>query len=258
MDRDNRSGHYDRGQSAVSSELSNTSGRVSRSRSPPPTSSLTAQKLFYHIKEEILRTVGPGYLHYESILPHIGYQVARSLASDGDIERKSTRISYNPVTSILCVTMPSIFHGSQLAWAHSQIVIAVHVTGFFTVNESDDLPLGSSDRKSQRLHTYIITNTMKIEGFDNFPNPWQNIYKEPDLYIKPIYARFPTIVFETGYSESYPQLIADKDLWFGGAPDVNVVVLIKWSKISNNRIRGFVELWRRGTPNPERIVCILL
>ncbi|KAJ9409702.1 hypothetical protein DTO045G8_2628 [Paecilomyces variotii] len=230
----NRSGHHDQGQSTVSSEHSDAPRRVPQGQSLSTASSLTAQQLFYHIKQEILRTDGPGYLQYESILPHIGYQVARSLSSDGDIERESTTISYNPTTSILCVTMPTIFQGSVLSWAHNQMLTKC-LNGFFTVNENQDLILGGNSR------------------FDSFPHPWQYIYKEPDLYIKQFWAAFPAIVFEAGYSKSYEKLLSDKDLWFIGAPQVNVVVLIKWSKVANNRIRGFIELWRRATPGTQRI-----
>lgn len=64
-------------------------------------------------------------------------------------------------------------------------------------------------------------------------------------------------MFEVGDSESYPRLVADKDLWLtGGAPVVNVVVLIKWTRVAGNCVKGFIEVWRRGAPNPQRIVSI--
>lgn len=65
----NRSGHHDQGQSTVSSEHSDAPRRVPQGQSLSTASSLTAQQLFYHIKQEILRTDGPGDLQYESIFP---------------------------------------------------------------------------------------------------------------------------------------------------------------------------------------------
>ena len=47
--------------------------------------------------------------------------------------------------------------------------------------------------------------------------------------------------------ESWPRLHADKDLWLNGSSQVSVVVLLKWSKLSNSRARGTAEVWRRGT-----------
>ncbi|KAN0070102.1 hypothetical protein V8E54_011683 [Elaphomyces granulatus] len=36
-------------------------------------------------------------------------------------------------------------------------------------------------------------------------------------------------------------------------PVVDIVVLLKWSLISSNRVKGFIELWRSGGPNPQCI-----
>ncbi|KAK2804894.1 hypothetical protein FQN50_006400 [Emmonsiellopsis sp. PD_5] len=193
-----------------------------------PSASSSPQKLFYQVKEDIISTIGPGYLEYTSVLPEVGHQVAQSLSVDPQVERSSVTLSYNPDTQILSVTMPTIFHNSHLSWVNQELMDAA-ASGFFTPQERG------------------------FSGFDNFPAPYQNIYKEPDCFIRPRGAAFPTIVFEVGYSQTYSQLTADKDLWFTAAPTVNVVILIKWSLISGNRVKGFMELWRRGTPNPQRI-----
>ncbi|KAJ9269890.1 hypothetical protein DTO212C5_4064 [Paecilomyces variotii] len=212
-----------------------SSGRVHQNRCQLVQSPLTAQQLFYRIKQAILSTVGPGYLEYESILPDTGYEVARMLALDGDVERESPRISHNPSTRILSVTMPTRFHNCHLNWAHLEMSASLHQHGFFTWNEFIELEFGSNS------------------GFHSFPFPWHNIYKEPDCYITPRGAAFPTIVFEAGYWKLYPQLLADKDLWFNGTTMVNVVVLVKWSRETNGSVKGFVDLWRRGVPSRETI-----
>ncbi|GES60042.1 hypothetical protein ATEIFO6365_0002037300 [Aspergillus terreus] len=35
------------------------------------------------------------------------------------------------------------------------------------------------------------------------------------------------------------------NLWLNGCSQVNAVVLLKWSKISDNRVKGAAEVWRR-------------
>lgn len=65
----------------------------------------------------------------------------------------------------------------------------------------------------------------------------------------------PSVVFESGLTESYPRLLNDKDLWLlGGAPNVNVVLLLKLDKRSNNRVAAFLELHRAGAAAPTRVV----
>ncbi|KAK2786194.1 hypothetical protein FQN52_007940 [Onygenales sp. PD_12] len=199
-----------------------------------PSGTYSPQKLFYQVKQAIISTVGPGYLEYTSVLPEVGYQVAQSLSVDPQVERSSVNLSYNPDTQILSVTMPTILHNSHLSWVNQQLIDAT-VSGFFTLQEVRSLVLSSNSR------------------FDNFPAPYQNIYLEPDCFIRPRGAAFPTIVFAVGYSQTYSQLTASKNLWFTAAPTVNVVVIIKWSLISGARVEGFMELWRRGAANTHRI-----
>lgn len=78
------------------------------SQNEPPRSAPTAQQLFYRVKEEILATAGSGYLEYHISNPGIGWQVARSLDCDGQVERRSVRLSYDSVAYILSVRMPKI------------------------------------------------------------------------------------------------------------------------------------------------------
>ncbi|KAL2828737.1 hypothetical protein BDW59DRAFT_142950 [Aspergillus cavernicola] len=197
--------------------------------------SATPQQLFYHVKHDILATIGPGYLEYTSIPPAAGYQVVKSLGLDPQVERKSVRLLYNPEIRTLSITIPTALHNCHVSWAFQELSHAL-VVGFFTQIELVDLDFSSNTR------------------FDNFPIPWQNIYKEPDCYIKPAGATLLTLVFEAGFSESYQRLIADKNLWLrGGAPVVNVVMLLMWSLISGNKVKGFIELWRSGAPNPRHV-----
>lgn len=71
----------------------------------------------------------------------------------------------------------------------------------------------------------------------------------------PVAARMPTVVVETGYTESWTKLVDDANLWLvGGSPDVNAVLLVKFSKLSNNRVKGYLELRRSHGPDSPRMV----
>ena len=44
-------------------------------------------------------------------------------------------------------------------------------------------------------------------GYDNFPVPWNNMYKGPDAAIVLTGAPMPMITVEVGYTESWPKLL---------------------------------------------------
>ena len=54
----------------------------------------------------------------------------------------------------------------------------------------------------------------------------------------------PTIVVESGWSESRVRLYQDRDLWLiGGRGSVNVAIIIKWTKIHVNKVSGDIEVF---------------
>jgi hypothetical protein len=54
----------------------------------------------------------------------------------------------------------------------------------------------------------------------------------------------PTLVVESGWSESLPELYHDRDLWLtGGAGSVQVVMILKWSKSSAGQVKGDIEVF---------------
>ena len=47
-----------------------------------------------------------------------------------------------------------------------------------------------------------------------------------------MFQNLPRIVIEAGWSEGFPKLRNDKDLWLiGGANEVQLVILLKWTKL---------------------------
>lgn len=85
---------------------------------------------------------------------------------------------------------------------------------------------------------------LKLLGFSSFSAPYASSRKEPDQSILPLGMRFPTLIVESGWSESRPQLYHDRDLWLiGSAGSVEVVLVLKWTKDSRGYVEGDIELF---------------
>ncbi|KAE8356787.1 hypothetical protein BDV28DRAFT_144911 [Aspergillus coremiiformis] len=119
------------------------------------------QQLFYSLKREVTTTNGPAYIELEGIASEVGYQAARSLCEDDEVERRNVAISYNPMIGILSIKMPTAVHDSVHWWV-VQEVYGASFSGVFTQAELDDLDVISNAR------------------FDSFSPPWVKIYKKPD------------------------------------------------------------------------------
>ena len=81
-------------------------------------------------------------------------------------------------------------------------------------------------------------------AFHGFAPPFASSSKEPDQCIRPRGLATPTVVFESGWSESHLGLLRDADLWLrGGAGNVQLVFIFNWSKLTGNRVKGVVEVY---------------
>lgn len=93
-------------------------------------------------------------------------------------------------------------------------------------------------------------------AFRNFQVPYTSSSKEPDLSIRSDAQELPQIVFESGWAEFWPRLHQGMQLWLtGGQPMVHLVILLKWSQLSRNRVTGVVEVFDRdtaGSPRPRQ------
>ncbi|OXV05148.1 hypothetical protein Egran_07084 [Elaphomyces granulatus] len=118
--------------------------------------------------------------------------------------------------------MPSFLHDSHQAWVNRSICKAV----------------------SQQALTPSEYMTMKVSSgtrFNSFLPPYQNSEKEPDLSVTLAGMMLPTIVFETGYSQS---LTKKRDLWLrGGKGSVQIVFIIKWNKSRSGVVKGDIEVF---------------
>ncbi|OXV09244.1 hypothetical protein Egran_02989, partial [Elaphomyces granulatus] len=88
---------------------------------------------------------------------------------------------------------------------------------------------------------------------ENFQGPYTASRKEPDLLLRHNTEDLPSFVIESGWTESLPRLHADMRLWLiGGQPEVQVVIVLRWSKLTGNpteRIKGIFEVWERNSTN---------
>jgi hypothetical protein len=100
----------------------------------------------------------------------------------------------------------------------------------------------SNDTQKAKLYDHVIpTSCIAI----HFPHPpYAGSTKEPDVAIKHRRQRVPPIVFETGWLETYLQLLDDMNLWLvGGNGAVKVAVIVNWQLIGGSRVSGTMELY---------------
>ncbi|BCS03363.1 uncharacterized protein AKAW2_70241S [Aspergillus luchuensis] len=211
----------------LSIRVTRTQGNESELQASPT----TPQQLLQLVRRRIVEAEGPEYFEYQQVSLEAGSLVVRSFSRDGNVEQANPTLSYNTLDRVLSVTMSSMTHGSAFLWGVTEMIDSLS-QGYFTRNEFRYLMMGGND------------------GFFSFPAPWAaGSYKEPDFHIIHPNTLLPTVVIECGYyNESNTKLQCDKDLWMlGGAPHVNVVILIKWDKeADSDRVSGWIELHRRG------------
>lgn len=123
-----------------------------------PPSPPTPQRLFDQLKTRIITATGPYCcVHLDGIDPDVGYQMACSLCEDEDVERRSPRITYNPIIRRFSFIMASHIHNCVATWAFQEKENA-RVSGFFTQYESFDLQLVSGSRKCIQIHDPRLCN----------------------------------------------------------------------------------------------------
>jgi len=189
----------------------------------------SAQKLFYDIKDIIVHAAESQELVYEDIEPDHGVLLVHSLNEDKDVERAHSRINYNSESRVFRVRiMPTDVHDCHQDWVGNELD-SMLIQGFLTVPE-------------KRLLCTRVGTT-----FEGFLPPYSLSSKEPDLCLRPNTQNIPTIAIESGWSESWPHLYNDMRLWLiGGAPTVKLVILLRWSKITGNRVKGVLEVFARN------------
>ncbi|KAL5359507.1 hypothetical protein BJX96DRAFT_174410 [Aspergillus floccosus] len=188
-----------------------------------------ARDIFENILKELATASQFKELIYENIGDHDWLLLSESLASHSEVERRHPRINYNSHTHVLRIKiMLTELHDVHQRWV-------VNAIGRWALT-------GLTNLQENELIGFGVGTTFK-----GFTGLYQSSEKEPDLFLRPDTTAFPTVVIESGWSESFPYLRRDKDLWMQGCSTVNVVILLKWSKLSGNRVKGTAEIWTRDT-----------
>lgn len=127
------------------------------------------------------------------------------------------------------------------------------------------LPLPRRTRCGPRpaLVGYLITyNRLRLISiaiaFDT--GPYKGAKKEPDYLIRPEGLRLPTFTVESGWTETMTRLQDDLNLLLvGGNGDIKVVLVVKWTRNSENKVKGTAHLYgldRNAMPVLKNAVCI--
>lgn len=82
-------------------------------------------------------------------------------------------------------------------------------------------------------------------GINFVGGPYGGSRKEPDLLVRSDAIQMPSIVMESGWSESITELQNDINLWLvGGGGDVRLVFILEWRLHNDNRhVSGTVEVY---------------
>ncbi|KAE8325621.1 hypothetical protein BDV39DRAFT_194234 [Aspergillus sergii] len=197
-----------------------SSTRKRRSNSFTEAPQRSTEAIFNEIIHKILTIRKFTELVYESIPPEQGSLICRTFLESGVFEASNARANFNARTGTLSIRVwLTELHGVQFRWV-------TYTSGVWA-------------RKG-------LMNKAELYLFDvgagtthnSFTGKYTHSSKDPDLFLRAATNRLPSIVFECGWSESWPRLHADKDLWMYGSTTVKMVILLKWSKCAGNRCKG--------------------
>ncbi|KAF7616227.1 hypothetical protein AFLA_009725 [Aspergillus flavus NRRL3357] len=204
------------------------STRKRRSNSSPEAPQRSTEAIFNEIIHKIPTIREFTELVYEYIPPEQGSLICRTFLESGIFEASNARANFNARTGTLWIRVRlTELHGVQIRWVGYTSGVWVR-KGLMNEAESDIFDIGAGTT------------------LDGFTGQYTHSSKEPDLFLCPATDDLPSIVVESGFSESWPRLHADKDLWMYGSTTVNVVILLKWSKCVRTRCKGKVEVWTRN------------
>ncbi|KAB8276087.1 hypothetical protein BDV30DRAFT_246761 [Aspergillus minisclerotigenes] len=209
-----------------------SSTRKRRSNSSPEAPQRSTEAIFNEIIHKIPTIREFTELIYESIPPEQGSLICRTFLESGIFEASNARANFNARTGTLWIRVRlTELHGVQFRWVGYTSGVWVR-KGLMNEAESDIFDIGAGTTHN------------------SFTGKYTHSSKDPDLFLCPATDDLPSIVVESGFSESWPRLHADKDLWMYGSTTVNVVILLKWSKCVRNRCKG-KPIFPRPVPAPD-------
>lgn len=106
------------------------------------------------------------------------------------------------------------------------------------------------------MHIQIkLDSNTEHSAFRSFQAPYTSSLKQPDSFFQVQGQYLPTIVIKSGWTETTANLHRDMRLWLiGGANQVQLVLLPKWTKHANRRVSGVVQLWALNQMGNETLL----
>ncbi|KAL1859216.1 hypothetical protein Plec18170_002332 [Paecilomyces lecythidis] len=202
--------------------------------SAPP---LNPQQLFLHICHATLDAKDNKELIYRNIAREVGSLVAELLAEEPRIERACARVHFNSAMGVLRISViRTEIDNVHVQWIKNELMHMVKAQ-FLLFDECTYLEFNVGTR------------------FTGFPGIYAGSSKEPDLFLRPgTSRRLPRVIIETGSPESWPHLQSDRTLWFSGS-EVRYVILLKWTKTSDDHVMGLIEVFHRNPPGEATLLC---
>ncbi|PWY80846.1 hypothetical protein BO94DRAFT_587592 [Aspergillus sclerotioniger CBS 115572] len=182
----------------------------------PPSSQYSShlvQQILNEIAQRVLTIRDHTELVFKDINPVNGLILCRRFVENANVERIHTQ-------------NPSL-HGIQQQWGK---------------NSNIDWVCDGRMTRDEGYRMMGIGVGTRFEGFTGYILSSD----QPDLYVAGYWESIPSIVVEAGWSGSGDRLQAAKDLWLRGTSEVQVVVLLIWSKTLNNKVEGIAEVWSRA------------
>ena len=148
--------------------------------------------------------------------------------------------------------MPEPIHDVHQKWWHDEVVLKWTLGGHATREELKTLWPGVESSESHSILFSPVSRLLILIAIKFIHGPYADSRKEPDFYLRADGDPLPRFVIETGWSDSYNRLLHDMNLWLvGGNGSVQAVLLLKWERVSFNRVMGYAELYgldRNGMP----------
>lgn len=97
------------------------------------------------------------------------------------------------------------------------------------------------------LRSMILGFNSLNTAYKNFIGDYVGFGKEPGMAVRPRSYDMPTLVVESGWSESRTQLREDCRMWIAGSPATQIAILVNWNVCTAGRLAGIVEVWALDT-----------
>ncbi|KAJ5899730.1 hypothetical protein N7495_004474 [Penicillium taxi] len=179
-------------------------------------------------------TKKPGDFSYTEVPPSWAIRVFKALD-----EEYPHRKTWNSKDLVLRLKMPVRVHDCHQAWISGEMQEWRTVPGLWSQADNRLCGLG--------VGTTIDYTTGPLSGSK----------KEPDLLFCVNSLPYPTFAIESGWSESAPALMRDKDLLLNAAQgETSVVIIIKWKKNVHNQVSAGLKVFRWGQPIPTEVMTI--